>query len=84
VDDSEAGEMFDKGKENATQHAHIPGSDDVNEADLELHAEEDSKKSHKSDSDDEEYKKKKKKKQVVYKFKPKKTLKLIWLILSLK
>uniref|UniRef100_A0ACD5W8F0 Uncharacterized protein n=1 Tax=Avena sativa TaxID=4498 RepID=A0ACD5W8F0_AVESA len=70
VDDLEVDDMFDKGKENAAQHAHIPGSDDVNEADLELPMEDDGEKRHKSDFDDDEYKKKKNKKQVVYKFKP--------------
>jgi hypothetical protein len=70
VDDSEADEMVDKGKHLAIEHAHVLGSDDVNEADLELPVEDDSERRHKSDSDDEEYKKKKKKKQVVYKFKP--------------
>jgi hypothetical protein len=70
VDDSEVDEMVDKGKKNAAQHAHVPGSDDVDEVDLELPVEDDSERRHKSDSDDEEYKKKKNKKQVPYKFKP--------------
>jgi hypothetical protein len=62
VDDSESDEMVGKGKKFATQHAHIPGSDDVNEDDLELPVEHDSGRTQKSDSYDEEYKKKKKKK----------------------
>jgi hypothetical protein len=70
VDDSEVDEMVDKGKKNAAENAHVPGSDDVDEVDPELPKEDDSEKRHKSDSDDEEYKKKKKKKQVPYKFKP--------------
>ncbi|KAM0822853.1 hypothetical protein ACQ4PT_071245 [Festuca glaucescens] len=70
VDDSEADEIVELGKQIATQHAHVPGYDDVNEADLELPVEDDNERRHKSDSDDEEYKKKKKKSQVTYKFKP--------------
>ena len=42
MDDSEHDEMFDKGMKKATQHAHVPGSDDVNEEDLELTVEDDS------------------------------------------
>jgi hypothetical protein len=70
VDDSEDDEMVELGKQIATQHAHVPGYDDVNEADLELPVEDDNERRHKSDSDDEEYKKKKRKSQVTYKFKP--------------
>ena len=61
VDNSEEDEMVDKGRNNAAQHAFVPGSDDVKEEDLELPVEDDSEKRHKSDSDDEGYKKKKRK-----------------------
>ena len=53
VDDSEDDEMVDKGKQIATQHTYVPGSDDVNEDDLELQVEDDNEKRHTSDSDDE-------------------------------
>ena len=58
--------MVEKGKKIAAEHACLPGSDDVKEeGDLELPAEDDSEKRHKSDSDDEEYKKKKKETKTV-------------------
>ena len=69
VDESVEDEMLEKGTRIGSQHAYVPGSDDVIEDDLELPVEDDSEKRHKSDSDDEEHKKKKKK-QAVYKFKP--------------